>query len=119
MYDTIYAPQDRRDDVRAGIRSTAVLLGDRYTKPALSAFSALFVASLAAAGLNNDAGAAYHAACAGAAAHLAWQISTVDLNDRRQCMSMFNSNKYVGAIVAAGVAADVVAKARAAGAMSW
>lgn len=110
MYDTIYAHQDKRDDVRAGIRSTAVLLGDRYTKPALSAFSVLSIASLVVAGMNNDAGAAYHASCAAAGAHLAWQISTVNLDDRRQCMSMFNSNKYVGAIVAAGVAADCISR---------
>ena len=74
MYDTIYAHQDKRDDVRAGIRSTAVLLGDRYTKPALSAFSVLSIASLVVDGMNNDAGAAYHASCAAAGA---WSLAAM------------------------------------------
>lgn len=39
VYDTIYAHQDKVDDVHAGVKSTALLFGDK-TKPVLSAFSA-------------------------------------------------------------------------------
>lgn len=39
VYDTIYAHQDKTDDVHAGVKSTALLFGDK-TKPVLSAFSA-------------------------------------------------------------------------------
>ncbi|KAJ1028811.1 hypothetical protein NDA16_001976 [Ustilago loliicola] len=39
VYDTIYAHQDKTDDVHAGVKSTALLLADK-TKPVLSAFSA-------------------------------------------------------------------------------
>ncbi len=39
VYDTIYAHQDKTDDVHAGVKSTALLFGEK-TKPVLSAFSA-------------------------------------------------------------------------------
>ena len=49
-YDTIYAHQDREDDALIGIKSTALLFGER-TKPMLAVFYALAVVLLGAAGL--------------------------------------------------------------------
>ncbi|PWN53191.1 4-hydroxybenzoate polyprenyl transferase [Violaceomyces palustris] len=46
IYDTIYAHQDKKDDVKAGVKSTALLFADK-TKPILSAFSATFLPFLA------------------------------------------------------------------------
>lgn len=76
MYDTIYACQDREDDVAAGIKSTAVLFG-AHVRPILMAFALAFIALLAAAGAANGQRAGYFVlSCGGAAAHFVWQFAT-------------------------------------------
>ncbi|TPX74934.1 hypothetical protein CcCBS67573_g03796 [Chytriomyces confervae] len=55
VYDTIYALQDKNDDVAAGIKSTALLFGDNL-KPILTGFSVASTALLATAGFMNDQG---------------------------------------------------------------
>ena len=54
-YDTIYAHQDREDDALIGIKSTALLFGER-TKPMLALFYALAVALIALAGWSAGGG---------------------------------------------------------------
>ena len=54
-YDTIYAHQDREDDALIGIKSTALLFGER-TKPMLAVFYGLAVVLIGAAGLAAGAG---------------------------------------------------------------
>jgi 4-hydroxybenzoate polyprenyltransferase len=105
VYDTIYAHQDKDDDAKVGIGSTALTLGDR-TKPALAAFAAAQAACLLAAGGAAGCGAAFQAAVAAGAAHQAWQIVSADLNNRPDCMAKFVSNKWYGAIIYAGIFAD-------------
>jgi 4-hydroxybenzoate polyprenyltransferase len=105
VYDTIYAHQDKKDDVKVGIGSTALTLGPR-TRPALSAFAALQAACLLAAGGAAGAGAAFQAAVVAGAAHQAWQIWSVDLDNGRDCMAKFVSNKWYGGLLYAGIVAD-------------
>ena len=58
IYDTIYAHQDREDDIVVGVKSTAVLFGDN-TKPWLAGFATLMGGGLAAVGYNGDLGLGY------------------------------------------------------------
>lgn len=89
VYDTIYACQDVRDDVAAGVKSTAVLFG-RHIRVILSVFATAFVLCLAIAGISNGQGAVYFAVTvAGAAGHLVWQLWTVDLEDGADCSKKF------------------------------
>ena len=92
--------QDKRDDVHAGVRSTALRLGDR-TGVFLAACSGgtLVGLGIAGAGLHPT----FYLALAAAGGHLAWQVRTVDLADRADCLRKFQSNRDVGAIVFAGV----------------
>ncbi|KAL4433055.1 hypothetical protein ABPG77_006482 [Micractinium sp. CCAP 211/92] len=108
VYDTIYAHQDKADDVRAGIRSTALTFGDR-TKAYCSGFAAANVALLAVAGGAAACGPAYYAGVAAAGAHLAWQIGSVDLDDSADCAAKFRSNAWYGALLFAGILADRLA----------
>ncbi|GAA5890988.1 hypothetical protein JCM8208_003120 [Rhodotorula glutinis] len=113
-YDTIYAHQDKTDDVHAGVKSTALLFGDQ-SRPILSAFSASFVSLLALSGYLNGQGPAFFAlSVAGAAAHLAWQLRTVDLDSRESCWRTFASNRDLGAIVWSGLAVDYALQVAAA-----
>jgi 4-hydroxybenzoate polyprenyltransferase len=61
---------------------------------------------LGAAGAAAGAGGAFYAAVALGAAHQAWQLGTVDLNNPADCGTKFASNKWYGAIIYAGIVAD-------------
>ncbi|PCH39563.1 4-hydroxybenzoate polyprenyl transferase [Wolfiporia cocos MD-104 SS10] len=106
VYDTIYACQDRKDDVKAGVKSTAVLFGN-FVKPILSLFAAAFVGTLAYAGYVTQQGWIYYAvSVGGCAAHLLWQFVTVDLDVPEQCWRKFQANGDLGYIVLAGMLAE-------------
>lgn len=76
VYDTIYACQDRADDVLVGIKSTAVLFGT-YVRPILVLFTLAFLLLLVYAGVANGQSFGYFAvSCAGAAGHFLWQFWT-------------------------------------------
>ncbi|CDP12395.1 unnamed protein product [Coffea canephora] len=103
VYDTIYAHQDKDDDLKVGVKSTALRFGDS-TKEWLTGFGLACIGSLALSGLNAEiAGWPYYAFLAAASSHLAWQIRTVDLSCRADCNKKFVSNKWFGAIVYSGI----------------
>nr|BAD05725.1 PGT-1-like [Oryza sativa Japonica Group] len=93
VVDTIYAHQDKEDDLKIGVKSTAIRFGDS-TKPWISGFGAACIANLALSGYNADLAAS---------AHLAWQISTVDLSDPLDCNRRFVPNKWFGALIFGGI----------------
>ena len=98
VYDTIYAHQDKKDDVAAGVRSTALHFGED-TKENLGAFAGLAVAGLVGAGAGAGVAWPFYAGVAGAASHLFWQIRTVDLDDPEDCAAKFRSNATYGGLV--------------------
>ncbi|CAM0908530.1 unnamed protein product [Alopecurus aequalis] len=102
VYDTIYAHQDKEDDLRVGVKSTAIRFGD-LTKQWISAFGAASIGSLALTGYNAELAWPYYPLLAAAAAHLAWQISTVDLANPADCNRKFVSNTWFGALVFSGI----------------
>ncbi|XP_027124411.1 4-hydroxybenzoate geranyltransferase 2-like [Coffea arabica] len=97
-FDTIYAHQDKEDDVKVGIKSTALLFGDS-TKLWISGFAAASIASLALTGFNANIGWPFYGLLAAASGHLAWQIWDVDLSNPADCSRKFVSNIWFGAIV--------------------
>ncbi|KAI3428667.1 hypothetical protein D9Q98_007490 [Chlorella vulgaris] len=105
VYDTIYAHQDKADDTKAGIRSTALTFGAR-TKQYCAGFGAASVGLLALTGHMAGCGGAYYAGVSSAAAHLAWQIGSVDLDSGLDCSRKFVSNTQLGALVCGGILAD-------------
>ena len=109
MYDTIYAHQDREDDARIGLKSTAIFFGERMTKPALSAFAAASVAAMVGAGVWAGQGWPYYAAAAACGGHMAWQISSLELGAapeaRANQNARFVSNLHLGAVLFGGIVA--------------
>lgn len=101
-----FRTQDKADDVHAGVKSTALLFADK-TRPILAGFSTSFVGLLALSGYLNAQGPAFYLlSVGGAAAHLAWQLRTTDLETRESCWKVFKSNRDLGAIVFSGLAVD-------------
>ena len=108
-YDTIYAHQDREDDALIGIKSTALLFGER-TKTMLALFYALAVALIALAGWRAGGGGVFALGLGAFAAHLAWQIMRLDINDPVLCLVVFKSNRDAGLILFAGLVLDAAAR---------
>ena len=104
-YDTIYAHQDREDDALAGLKSTALLFGER-TKPMLAAFFAAAVVLIGIAGFGVGARIAFALGLAAFAAHLAWQVVRLDIGDPALCLRLFQSNRDAGLILFAGLMLD-------------
>jgi len=97
-YDTIYAHQDREDDDLIGLKSTALRFG-RATKPWLAFLYGLAWLAITAAGLMANAGTAFLLGMLAAAAQLAWQVATLDIDDPENCLRRFRSNRDFAAIV--------------------
>jgi 4-hydroxybenzoate polyprenyltransferase len=97
-YDTIYAHQDREDDLLIGIKSTALLFGEN-TRPMLAGFYAGAVVLIGIAGLMAGGGLIFVLGLIAFAAHLAWQIVRLDINDSAHCLKLFKSNRDAGLIL--------------------
>jgi 4-hydroxybenzoate polyprenyltransferase len=104
-YDTIYAHQDREDDALIGIKSTALLFGDK-TKPLIAVFYAFAVLLIAAAGISAGGGIVFVLGLVVFAAHLAWQVARLDINDPVNCLMVFKSNRDAGLILFAAFMLD-------------
>jgi 4-hydroxybenzoate polyprenyltransferase len=106
-YDTIYAHQDREDDALIGIKSTALLFGDR-TKPMLVMFFCLAAVLIGIAGALAGAGMVFWLGLAAFVAHLAWQIGRLDIRAPAVCLAVFKSERDAGLILFAAMVADAL-----------
>ncbi len=97
-YDTIYAHQDRDDDSLIGIKSTALLFGER-TPAMLTKFYAAAVVLIGAAGLMAGGGVIFIVGLVAFAAHLVWQVIQIRIDDSAHCLMLFKSNRDAGLIL--------------------
>ena len=107
-YDTIYAHQDRRDDIHAGIKSTARRFG-LGSKPWLYTFYAGAIALFGIAGYTAGLSWPFHIGLVLAAAQLFWQVANVDLDDAKDCLRKFKSNRLFGWLIFAAAIAGQMA----------
>src|SRR6202521_1365068 len=109
-YDTIYAHQDAEDDALIGIKSTALLFGER-THQALIVFYGLAVVLIGAALVLAGARWPAWLGLAAFAAHLIRQIRRLDIGDPALCLRIFKSNRDAGLFLFAGLLVDAVMRA--------
>lgn len=103
-YDTLYAHQDRHDDEKVGIKSSARALGyDTVRVVGLS--YACFIACLTAAGATANAPLPYFVGLVAASAHLIWQLLRCDIDDAALSGTLFRSNTQAGLLVLLGALA--------------
>ena len=105
-YDTEYAMVDRDDDLRIGMRTSAITLG-RFDVAAVMAFYALYLGSWGALGHALGLGAVFGAGIAAAAGQALWHFTLIRQRSREGCFKAFRLNHWVGFAVFAGVAADL------------
>ncbi|MBO0737855.1 MAG: 4-hydroxybenzoate octaprenyltransferase [Alphaproteobacteria bacterium] len=103
-YDTIYAHQDKEDDVLIGVKSSAIALGSR-TRAWLLVFYAAALLFWGAAGQAAGLGAMFWTGLVAAAVQLAWQALQVAIDDPADCLAKFRSNRIVGWLILAGIVA--------------
>ena len=106
-YDTIYAHQDRDDDLLIGIKSTALLFREN-TRPILAGFYAGAVVLIGTAGLLAGGQLIFVLGLIAFAAQLAWQVLRLDINDAAQCLKLFKSNRDAGLILFAAMLLEAV-----------
>ncbi len=108
-YDTEYAMVDRDDDLRIGMKTSAITLG-RADVAGVALFYAAFLASWAWLGNRLGLGAAFLAGVALAAAQAAWHVALIRQRSREGCFKAFRLNHWLGATLFAGTAIDLLAR---------
>ena len=106
-YDTIYAHQDKRDDPAAGVKSTALRLLF-VSRPWIAGFYVATVVLFAAAGLVEGLRWPFLIGLAAGAAQLVWQVWDVDIDNPKDCLAKFRSNRLFGWLVLAGIFAGKI-----------
>ncbi|MEX0942911.1 MAG: 4-hydroxybenzoate octaprenyltransferase [Pseudomonadales bacterium] len=102
-YDTEYAMVDRDDDIRLGLKSSAILFAD-MDKLIIGVLQALFLFILYLAGRQIEATWLYHAGLLAAAGLLAYQQYLIRRRSREGCFTAFLNNHWVGLVIFAGMA---------------
>ncbi len=104
-YDTEYAMVDRADDLKIGIRTSAITFG-RYDVAAVMLCYATAIGLLAAIGVASARGTAYFLGLLVAAAIALHHFGLIRERDRAGCFRAFRHNNWLGAAVFAGILID-------------
>lgn len=108
-YDTEYAMVDRPDDLRIGIRTSAITFG-RYDVLAIMLCYALTLALLALIGAMLGRGITYYAGLVVAAGIAGYHYTLIRDREAQKCFKAFLHNNWLGAAVFAGLALDYLLK---------
>lgn len=104
-YDTAYAMVDREDDLKVGVKSTAILFG-RADRAMIGVFHAGTITLLATAGVMAGFGLLYYLGLAVATLHALYQQWLIRDREHAACFRAFLSNNVFGLAVFAGLALD-------------
>ena len=107
VYDTVYAMVDRDDDEKAGVPSTAILLGRRDVSFVVASH-AVYLAGMFGLGWWAGLGPAYFAGWTGAVLCAGRQAWLIRGRDRMRCLQAFNNNSLLGFLLYAGLALDML-----------
>ena len=105
-YDTIYAVQDLEDDALAGVKSSALRLGDQAPRAVLGFYIACFCLVLTGAWIGG-LGPLFLVPSALFALHLSRQASKLDVADPAGALALFKSNTWAGLLLVVALAAGV------------
>ena len=97
MYDTLYAMVDREDDLKVGIRSTAILFGDADCM-IIGMMQAMSLAGMVILGMTQGYGLWYMLPMIVVAALFGYQQYLIKDRESAKCFKAFLNNNYVGAV---------------------
>jgi len=104
-YDTLYAMCDREDDLRIGLKSSAILFG-RHDRLIIAVLQVLMLASLATVGVLTGRGVWYGLSLLVAVGLSAYQQWLIRARDPQQSFHAFLNNNWLGMVVFVGLVAD-------------
>lgn len=104
-YDTEYAMADREDDLKIGIKSTAILFGDADILM-VGVVQALVLVTLVLTGQLLELGAIYYISLVIAALMAIYQLIIIRKRDPQNCIRAFLNNHYLGMTVFVGIVLD-------------
>jgi len=101
-YDTIYSMVDREDDLKLGVKSTAILFGD-YDRGMIALFQLLFLLALVLVGIDLQFSGVYYLGLGVAALLLGYEHFLIADRVPAHCFAAFLHNHWVGAVIFAGI----------------
>lgn len=104
-YDTMYAMADREDDLKIGVKSSAILFG-RHDRLFVGTFQILVLAFLTIAGLSFGLGPLYYAGLLAGSGFFLYEQYLIRDRDPKRCFQAFLNNHYFGMTVFIGLALD-------------
>ncbi len=102
VYDTIYAMVDREDDLKIGVKSSAILFAD-MDKFLIGVMQVMMLYALVLVGRNMQFGNWYYAGVAGAGVLFLWHQWLIRKREPAGCLRAFLNNQYVGLVVFVGI----------------
>lgn len=108
-YDTIYAMVDRDDDLKIGVKSTAVILG-AYDRAAVALFQGAALAILLFVGMTLQFGGYYFGGLGAAALFAAYQQWRIRRRERNACFGAFLNNAWFGGAVFGGILLEYLSR---------
>ena len=107
IYDTIYAMIDREDDLKIGVKSSAILFAD-MDRFLIGVMQVMMLYALVLVGRNMHYGSWYRGAVLAAAVLFVWQQWLIRTRDPGGCLRAFVNNQYVGLVVFVGILLEYV-----------
>jgi 4-hydroxybenzoate polyprenyltransferase len=108
-YDTEYAMVDRDDDLKIGMKTSAITLG-RFDVAGVMAFYVIYLVSWALLGRLLGLGGLFLLGVVAAALQAAWHYTLIRSRSREGCFKAFRLNHWLGFSIFAGVALDLLAR---------
>ena len=102
IYDTIYAMIDREDDLKIGVKSSAILFAD-MDKALIFVMQAMMIFALVLAGQNMHFGEWYYAGLTAAGLLFLYQQWLIRDRNPAGCLRAFLNNQYVGMVIFVGI----------------
>ena len=109
IYDTQYAMVDREDDLKIGVKSTAILFGN-YDRLIIGVLQAVMLALLVATGIEAELGLFYYLSLAIAAGLAVWQQYMIRDREKQACFAAFLNNNWFGMSIFVGLVLDYLVK---------
>jgi len=105
VYDTMYAMVDKEDDLKIGVKSTAILFGD-YDRHIMAILQIIIIGLLFAVGQMKQLGWPYYSGVLVASGFSVYQQKLIFHREKAQCFKAFLNNNWFGMAVFAGLVMD-------------
>lgn len=105
VYDTMYAMVDKDDDLKIGVKSTAILFG-KYDRQIMGALQIIILLLLFAVGQMKGLGSFYYLGLIAAAGFSIYQQKLIFHREKRACFTAFLNNSWFGLVIFVGLFLD-------------